>query len=178
MQTTNPQNESTELEKTQSSGFVTFLKNPIVKTILIVVVIGVVLLLIYKSGRDTIIANQKKIPLVKVENDGSIDENFKSSAVEYVKEISRVTDGVDWWNVGLGGIKSKHFEAKNQIYGTMLKMTRPQLFYTYNLYNLTYYPKTEETMVQSVVGDQSSIIQNSPENESKIISKMQTLKLP
>lgn len=152
--------------------------NKWVKTGLTLLIIFLIIYYVYYAGRKTIKENQKKIPLVKIENDGSIDDNFKEASVDIVKEIFRVTDGVDWWNVGLGGIKSKHFEAKNQIYSKLLRMTRPQLFYVYNLFNLTHYPKTEETLTQAVIGDQSSTIQNSPDNEKKIISKLQTLKLP
>jgi hypothetical protein len=148
------------------------------KLLMILLGIGIILYLVYRSGRNTVKENAKKIPILKIENDGSIDENFKSECIETVKEIFRVTDGVDWWNAGFGGIKSKQFEAKNQIYGKILKMTRPQLFYLYNLYNLTHYPKTEETMAQAIISDQASFIQNSPDNETKLIAKMQALKMP
>jgi hypothetical protein len=162
----------------EASAFEKIWKGKLFKTGLVLLIIGLILYYVYQQGRQTIKDNAKKIPLLKIENDGSIDSSFKDDSVETVKEIFRVTDGTDWWNVGIGGIKSKHFEAKNQLYGKLLKMTRPQLFYVYNLYNLTHYPTTEETMTQAITGDQSSFLQNSPDNETKIVSKMKTLKMP
>lgn len=153
--------------------------NKWVRTGFVLLIIFGIIFYVYSLGRQTIKDNQKKIPQVKIDNDGSIDDAFKEQSVENVKEIFRVTDGVDWISdIGVWQIRGKHFEAKKQIYSKLLKMSRPQIFYVYNLYNLTYYPSTAETMVQAIVGDKGGLLITPPENEAKLIEKLKALKLP
>lgn len=169
-------NDKSEVESKQT--FDDILASKTFQTFLIALIIVIFIWWIYSLGKQKGKENQAKIPQVKIENDGSIDTDFKADAQEIIKELFRVTDGVDWWNAGIGGLKGKHSEAKKQLYGKLLKLTRPQIFYVYNLYNLNYYVKTNETMVQAIVSDHASWIANTPDNENEIIAKLEALKLP
>ncbi len=171
------QNDTKIPEK--ESGFGKLLKNRTFQTLMIVLLAFLFVLWIYSLGKQKGTLDQKKIPQVTVENDGTIDTDYKNQAAETAKEIDRVTNGIEWvGDFGIWSIYGEHFEAKKQLYGKMLKLTRNQMFYLYNQYNLMFYAKNAKTMAQAIIQDAGGVVFTPPENEKALIAKIKALKLP
>lgn len=179
MQTTQQNNTDESPEKDKQSGFGKLLKNRTFQLLMIVLLVFLFILWIYSLGKQKGTLEQKLIPQVKVESDNTISSDFKLEAAETAKEIDRVTYGVEWpGDFGVWSIYGEHFEAKKQLYGKMLKLSRNQMFYLYNQYNLMFYTKASKTMAQAIIQDAGGLVITAPENEKTLIAKIKALKLP
>lgn len=179
MQPTEQQNNIDLPEKDKQSGFGKLLKNKTFQLLMIVLLIFLFILWIYSLGKQKGTLDQKLIPQVRVESDNTISADFKLEAAEMAKEIDRVTYGIEFpGDFGIWSIYGEHFEAKRQLYGKMLKLSRNQMFYLYNQYNLMFYTKASKTMAQAIIQDSGGLIFTAPESEKSLISKIKALKLP
>lgn len=99
---------------------------------------------IYRSGK-TKGSIDAKIPFVDVPESASITTSFKDTALGYINELYRLTEGIDW--------TGKTWAGKAVLYAKLVKLDKPQLYYVYDLWLQKFWVDREETLYDTIDSD-------------------------
>lgn len=99
---------------------------------------------IYRSGK-TKGSIDAKIPFVDVPGSETINDGFKATALGYVNELFRLTQGIDW--------TTKTWAGKSVLYAKLVKLDKPQLYYVYDLWLQKFWVDREESLYDTIDSD-------------------------
>lgn len=99
---------------------------------------------IYRSGK-TKGSIDAKIPFVDVPESETITNAFKNTALGYVNELFRLTEGIDW--------TGKTWAGKAVLYAKLVKLDKSQLYYVYDLWLQKFWVEREESLYETVDSD-------------------------
>lgn len=119
-----------------------------------------VLYWIFRAGKSKG-AIDAKIPFVDVPDSETITKSFKETALGYVNELFRLTEGIDWW-----GNRSP---AKSVLYAKLVKLDKAQLIYTYDLWLQKFWVEREETLYETIDDDWGG-----GENKTAILERLKS----
>lgn len=120
---------------------------------------------IYSRGKKEGESTLPDIPITPIENDGSVTADWKKQGDYFAVEVFRVTDSIDIF------FGRKTIASKSILYEKLVKLTKPQLAYVYDVFNQKYFAKNSETMTQAIEGD-NHLWLPSPKFEAELIAKL------
>ncbi len=99
---------------------------------------------IYRSGK-TKGSIDAKIPFVDVPESSTITKTFKETALGYINELYRLTEGIDW--------TGKTWAGKEVLYAKLVKLDKSQLYYVYDLWLQKFWVEREESLYDTIDSD-------------------------